>query len=275
MHIAARLRERGLHPSKALGQNFLVDIHVPTAIAEAAAGSDGATVLEIGPGLGALTKPLLARAPRVIAIERDRGLCTLLREDFADDLGSAKLVLHEGDATHLDWQKLFLENPGPYALAGNLPYSITGLLLERATQLSTLIARAVLMVQLEVAERLLAPAGSDAYGALSVFAQAAFEIKRLFNVKPGAFFPRPEVSSTVVLLTPHTPPRALETDAFRAAVRAAFGQRRKTLRNAWRGLYGLDAQGLAEAAERACVSLDARGETLDVEAFARMAAQAK
>lgn len=274
MSIAEKLRQRGLRPRKALGQNFLHDQRVCQAIAHATLPTPGAWVLEIGPGLGALTAPLLELAERVVALEKDSGLAAVLREEQADAIASGRLVLHEGDATRVDWLPLLEGAPGERVIAGNLPYSVTGLLLERATTVARHVARAVFMLQLEVAERLAAAPASEAYGALTVFVQAAFDVKRLLNVGSGAFFPRPEVGSAVVVLTPHLTPRAAETPAFRALVRAAFGQRRKTLRNAWRGLFDWTDAELAAAAAQAGIALEARGETLAVEDFARLAALA-
>jgi 16S rRNA (adenine1518-N6/adenine1519-N6)-dimethyltransferase len=272
MSIAERLRSRGLSPKKRFGQNFLVDPNASRAIAEAATTPQGGTVLEIGAGLGALTRPLLDRAQRVVAIERDRDLVPILREELADPIAQGRLEIIEGDAMLVDWTAAFASGPAPHSIAGNLPYQITGALLERAVGLAAHIERAVFMVQAEVAERLLAPAGSKTYGALTVFTQAAFEVRRVLSVKAGAFYPRPEVDSAVVQFVPHRPARAEETEAFREAVRAAFGARRKTLRNAWRGIYGLSLEALEARAAEAGVSLDARGETLTVEQFARFAA---
>jgi 16S rRNA (adenine1518-N6/adenine1519-N6)-dimethyltransferase len=129
--------------------------------------------------------------------------------------------------------------------------------------------RAVFMVQLEVAERLAAEPGNKTYGALTVFVRAAFRTKKLFNVSPGSFHPPPDITSAVIAFEPERPRRAAETATFRALVKGAFGMRRKTLRNAWMSVA--PAARIAAAAERANVSLDARGETLDVDAFARMA----
>jgi 16S rRNA (adenine1518-N6/adenine1519-N6)-dimethyltransferase len=125
------------------------------------------------------------------------------------------------------------------------------------------------MVQLEVAERLTAAPGTKTYGALTVFVHAAFEVNKLFDVSAGSFHPAPDVTSAVVRLLPRRPRLAVETDLFRALVKAAFGMRRKTLRNAWSRVA--EPQRIAEAAAASAISLDARGETLDVESFARMA----
>ncbi len=272
MAIADLLRSRGLTPKKRFGQNFLADPHAARLIAEAATTPPGGTVLEIGAGLGALTRPLLDRAARVVAVERDRDLVPILAGELGDAGG--KLSLVDGDALDVDWAAAVASGPRPHALAGNLPYLITGKLLERAVGLAGVIDRAVFMVQAEVADRLAAPPDGEAYGALTVFVQAAFDVRRILTVKGGAFYPRPEVDSAVILLVPCQPPRALETDAFRAVVKAAFGARRKTLRNAWKGIFGWSRAELEGKAAAAGISLDVRGETLSVEDFARMAAAA-
>jgi 16S rRNA (adenine1518-N6/adenine1519-N6)-dimethyltransferase len=162
------------------------------------------------------------------------------------------------------------DESAPRVLCGNLPYAITGVLLRLAVEHADRLERAVFMVQDEVAARLCAKPGSKVWGALTVFVQAAFGVERLLRAPPGAFHPPPEVTSAVVALVPLRPPRAREDDRFRALVRRAFEARRKTLRNAWAGLAP-DAAALQRAAASAGVSLDARGETLDVEDFARMA----
>lgn len=262
-----RFRDLGLKPKKSFGQNFLADPRIACAIAELATTPEGGTVVEIGAGLGALTSPLLERAARVIAVERDRDLCPILRDAFADELGAGKLELIEADAASLDYRKLFEGGPKPHVLAGNLPYQITGKLLELASELDDALDRAVFMVQREVADRLIAQPGSASYGALTVFVTAAFRVERALQVHRGAFFPSPDVDSSVVLLVPER--RAQETPAFRAAVRAAFAQRRKTLRNAWRKLG--PAEVIEARANKAGIDLDRRGETLSVEEFARFA----
>ncbi len=271
---ASLLRARGLAPKKALGQNFLLDARAAERIAEAAAPSGG-TVLEIGPGTGALTRPLLARAGRVIAVERDADLFALLGEELKEPIAEGRLELHQGDALAMDWLPLLTSGPAPRAIAGNLPYLITGRLLERAVELAEHVDRAVVMVQLEVAERLVAEPSTKEYGALTVFVQAAFDVERLLVAKAGAFFPRPQVDSAVVVLVRRAAPRAKEDDALRALVKGAFGQRRKTLRNAWRNVFGWSTEELAARAARAGIDLDRRGETLAVEAFEAMAREAR
>jgi 16S rRNA (adenine1518-N6/adenine1519-N6)-dimethyltransferase len=267
----AVLRDAGLRPKKSFGQNFLVADGIAQAIARACVpdGEVGrARVVEIGAGTGALTRLLAERAASVVAIERDRDLVPLLERDFA---GTSVRVI-EADAQSVDLAALLGERSAdaPRVLCGNLPYSITGQLLRAAGEHAGHLERAVFMIQDEVAQRLTASPGTKVWGALTVFVRAAFDVRRVLRASPGAFHPPPEVTSAVVELVPLDPPRARETERFRALVRRAFEARRKTLRNAWSGLAA-DGPALERAAASAGVSLDARGETLEVEDFARMA----
>jgi 16S rRNA (adenine1518-N6/adenine1519-N6)-dimethyltransferase len=225
--------------------------------------------VEIGAGLGALTRPLLARARTVVALERDRDLVPILKAELETDIASGRLIVVEADAKRFDYESTFAAVAPPRALAGNLPYNLTGPLLERIGGLAPTIDRASVLVQLEVADRLVARPGTSAYGALTVFVQAAFAARRAFVVRRGAFHPAPEVDSALVVLEPHAVPVARETPAFRALVKGAFGQRRKSLRYAWSAL-GEDGS-LEAAAKRAGIDLALRGETLAVADFARMA----
>jgi 16S rRNA (adenine1518-N6/adenine1519-N6)-dimethyltransferase len=266
----AVLREAGLRPKRSFGQNFLVAEGIARAIAAACVHDDelgAARVLEIGAGTGALTRLLAERARSVVAVERDRDLVPLLQRDLASD----RVRIVEADAQSVDLAELLgPPEPGsPRVLCGNLPYSITGSLMRMAVEHAEAVDRVVFMVQDEVASRLVAHPGTKDWGALTVFVRAAFEPRRLMRASPGAFHPPPDVTSAVVELLPLRPPRAIETERFRALVRGAFEARRKTLRNAWSRVA--PAALVAEAASLAGVALEARGETLDVDAFARMA----
>jgi 16S rRNA (adenine1518-N6/adenine1519-N6)-dimethyltransferase len=267
------LRSSDLHPKKSFGQNFLVSESVLHAMAAACVPNDEmgrAEVVELGAGLGALTRVLAVRARHVTAVERDRDLIPILETALRGPLDLDQVTVSESDAQSLDVQAAFASASGPRVLCGNLPYQITGQLLRLAITHSGNVERVVFMVQEEVADRLLAaPSGKD-YGALTVFARAAFDVARVARVPPSAFFPIPRVSSAVVVFTPVLPRRARETETFRSLVKGAFSMRRKTLRNAWRSVVPDRAQ-LDRVAAETGVSLDARGETLDVEAFARVA----
>jgi 16S rRNA (adenine1518-N6/adenine1519-N6)-dimethyltransferase len=269
----AALRRTGLQPKRSFGQNFLISPHTVEAIAEACIPQSEvgrARVLELGAGTGALTRALAARARSVVAVERDRDLVPVLAEELAD-LRPGLLRIVEGDAQAVEPRELLgpADQGSPRVLCGNLPYQITGKLLERAVAHADDVERVVFMVQLEVADRLAADPGTKTYGALTVFTRAAFRTRKLFAVGRGSFHPPPDVTSAVILLEPERPRRAEETETFRALVKGAFGTRRKTLRNAWKNLASPDE--IAAAAERAGISLDARGETLDVDQFAAMA----
>lgn len=270
------LRRAGLSPKKSFGQNFLVSPHVVAAIAEACvpeAELGKARVLELGAGLGVLTGAVARRAGRVVAVERDRDLIPVLQQELAESIARGNVEIVEGDAQTVEPRALLgdAEPDSRRVLAGNLPYQITGRLLERAVAHAGDLDRVVFMVQLEVADRLVASPSTKAYGALTVFVQAAFEVKKLFDVSSGSFHPPPDVTSAVIRLTPRRPRLAEETDVFRALVKGAFGMRRKTLRNAWARVAG--PAEVRAAAEAAGVSLDARGETLSVIEFATMAAE--
>lgn len=264
------LNGAGLRPKRSFGQNFLCDAHLVQRIADLC--SPNSFAVEIGAGLGGLTTVMLNSGHRVFAIERDRDMLPILQSRLSDAISSGQLELCEADAKTVDYAKVFEAHPAPRALMGNLPYNLTGPLLQRATECAGLLDRAVFLVQLEVADRLAAaPSGAD-YGGLSVFVQNAFHVKREFVVRRGAFYPQPNVDSAVVSLVPLASPHHRETPLFRALVNGAFQKRRKTLRNAWAGVHELGSEQLAAAANAAMISLDERGETLSVAQFAAMAA---
>jgi 16S rRNA (adenine1518-N6/adenine1519-N6)-dimethyltransferase len=264
----ALLASRGLRAKKHFGQNFLADDRLAAKIAELCTTPPGGSVLELGAGLGALTEPLLRRAAWVAAVERDRELVPVLREELADAIAEGRLEVLEADAKGVDPAALLSGRPRPHVLAGNLPYQITGPLLELAVRVARSLDRVVVLVQLEVCDRVAAAPGSESYGALSVFVQAQYSPSRAFVVKRGAFFPQPGVDSAVLVLEPRPEPIAEEDDHFRAVVSAAFQQRRKKLKNAWNRLGG---ERMEAAAARAGIDLDQRGEVLSVAQFARMA----
>jgi 16S rRNA (adenine1518-N6/adenine1519-N6)-dimethyltransferase len=265
------LERYGLRAKKSFGQNFLADEHLARKIAEECAAAGG-SVVELGAGLGALTRPLLASGVSwVLAVERDRDLVPALQQELVEDVQGGRLEILEADAKSLDFVSALSGRPRPHVIAGNLPYQITGPLLEKAVHSAPSIQRAVFLVQLEVADRLAAAPGADAYGALSVFTQRAFRVERAFVVRRGAFYPQPNVDSAVVTLEPLG--AGPETDAFRLVVRRAFAQRRKQLKNAWSGLFEDRGLELTRAAERAGIDLSARGESLAVADFSRMAAE--
>lgn len=250
---------------KRFGQHFLADRRVLEAIVAALAIEDGDTVVEIGPGRGALTDLLAERAGRLVAIELDRALADLLRARYAD---RPHVTILEADVLETD---LAAVAGGPYVLAGNVPYYITTPILFHALR-PPMPRRAVYLVQKEVADRMGAAPGSDEYGALSANLQASARAEVLLRVPPGAFRPPPKVDSAVVRVTPLDvpvvgPDRA---DAYRRLVLAAFGLRRKQLRRVLRTVRGLDAETAEAVLARAGLSPEARPETLGPADFARL-----
>jgi 16S rRNA (adenine1518-N6/adenine1519-N6)-dimethyltransferase len=267
----AQLEQHGLRPKRSLGQNFLADQALCRKIAELTCPPGSRSVLEIGAGLGALTSPLLGLGAKVVAVETDHQLAAVLREKFAAELVTGQLTLLEADARELDLGEVLATLQEPRTLAGNLPYHLSGLLLRRAVDASGQVGRSVFLLQLEVVDRLCAAPGTEAYGALSVFAQAVYVPRRAFIVRRGAFYPQPTVDSAVVVLEPRPSAGPVLTEEFSALVRAAFEKRRKTLRNAWRDALSLSLVELEELARASDIDLGARGETLAVLDFQRMA----
>lgn len=255
------LRRYGLRAKRRFSQSFLVSRHAVERIVDAIDPSGDELTVELGPGLGTLTAALLRAGARVHAIDLDRDMLAVLRAELG---GIEALTVSEGDAASVDLTSLAAG--GRVAVAGNLPYSVTGAILRNLTVHRLAIRRAVIMVQREVRHRLLAEPGTKTYGVLSVFVQAAFDVAPVMNVSAGSFHPKPSVESALVRLEPHAQPRAVETDAFRAIVRAAFGQRRKTLRNSLKAL-----EGAADALEASGIDGSRRAETLTVEELAHLA----
>jgi 16S rRNA (adenine1518-N6/adenine1519-N6)-dimethyltransferase len=264
------LQALGLFAKHHFGQNFLADEGLALRIAKLALPAAGITVVEIGAGLGELTAPLLELGARVVAIERDRDLIPALKQRFDQEIDAGRLSIREADAKAVDYFE-GIEDANAVAIAGNLPYQITGPLLQRFCALAPRVLQVVVLVQLEVAERLTAKPGTAAYGALSVFVQAKFEATRQLVVRRGAFYPQPNVDSAVVLLRPHQPSLAEETPLFNDLVHRAFQKRRKQLRNAWRGVGGMTQEQIQQAASKAAIDLEQRGECLDVGQFWKMA----
>src|SRR5512132_3291472 len=261
---SAPRERRGAFPPtrKSLGQHFLNDRRILGRIADALQLHGTETVLEIGPGRGALTDILAERAGRLIAIEYDRALADLLRHRYAK---RGNVLIAEADVLEASLGELAA---GPYVLVGNVPYYITTPILVHALT-PPRAERSVYLVQKEVAQRLSAPPGGKEYGALTVNVAALARAETLFGVAAGAFSPPPKVESAVVRITPLAEPlvTADEENRFRVLVQSAFGMRRKQMRRVVRTLYSLDAEQADELLARARIEPEVRPETLSVEQF--------
>jgi 16S rRNA (adenine1518-N6/adenine1519-N6)-dimethyltransferase len=260
------LRKYGLRAKKSWGQNFLVDERAFAGIVRESGATPADTVIEIGAGLGTLTARLSLAARRVIAVERDRDMAEILRAELA---GDERVEIAEANALTFDYAAV--DGGGrPLIVVGNLPYQIATPILFRLLEARRAIGRIVVMLQLEMAERIVARPSTPEYGALSVMVQMAADARIAFRVPAGAFHPAPRVASAVLALTPLPSTRTAITDDgwFSEVVHAAFGQRRKTLRNSLRTVAEVEP---IERALAACgIDPKARGETLDGERFARL-----
>jgi 16S rRNA (adenine1518-N6/adenine1519-N6)-dimethyltransferase len=267
----ALLAREGLAPRKRLGQHFLVDRGVVGRMVDLAEVSAQDAVLEIGPGLGALTDVLAARAARLYLIEYDRGLASVLRRKFAD---APHVHVVEGDALKVD---LGASVPEAHVkVVASLPYNVSVPILFRLLEERQVFADVTVMLQREVAERLLSPPGSRAYGAPSVLFQLYAQVRGRFRVPSAAFYPRPQVTSEVIRVALSAEPLVTleNTRIFQTIVRAAFNQRRKMLRNALQTVTGaaaLPAAAWDAVLESVGVDGRVRGETLDLATFAALA----
>ncbi|MGQ0629441.1 MAG: 16S rRNA (adenine(1518)-N(6)/adenine(1519)-N(6))-dimethyltransferase RsmA [Sporichthyaceae bacterium] len=264
--LAARLE---LRPTKALGQNFVIDANTVRRIVRVAEVGADDVVLEVGPGLGSLTLALLPAVARVLAVEIDPRLAAELPRTVATHAPAfvSRLEVLAGDALRIQAAELAAE---PTALVANLPYNIAVPVLLHALEIFPSLRRALVMVQSEVADRLAAEPGSRVYGVPSAKARWYGDVRRAGAVSPAVFWPVPRVDSGLVLLTRTAPPTADRAATF-AVIDAAFAQRRKMLRSALAGWAGSPAAALA-ALVAAGVDPAARGESLGIGDFARIAA---
>ncbi|HTI87481.1 MAG TPA: 16S rRNA (adenine(1518)-N(6)/adenine(1519)-N(6))-dimethyltransferase RsmA [Alphaproteobacteria bacterium] len=260
---------RGLAARKSLGQHFLLDPGITARIASAAGNLADRTVIEVGPGPGGLTRALLAAgASPLIAIERDDRCIAALQDVVAASDGRLRLV--PADAIEADERALVADAEGkpPALIVANLPYNIATVLILKWLERADLFADIVVMVQKEVAQRLAAKPGADAYGRLAVMVNWRAAVTPLFDLAPGAFTPPPKVTSTVVRITPRATPLCdADPSTLEAVVKAAFGQRRKMLRSALKSL-GRDP---LPPLEQAAIAPTARAEELSIEEFCALA----
>ena len=262
-----RQGERGGNPPvlKKFGQHFLTDASVLASIADAVAPTESDTVLEIGPGRGALTDLLVPRAGRVVAVELDRALAAQLVERYR---GNPKVRIVQEDILETDVRSLVGDD---YILAGNVPYYITTPIIFKSIE-PPVSRRSVFLVQREVAQRIAANADDAEYGALSVNVAATSEVEIIRGVPPGAFSPPPKVDSAVIRLKPRTS-SLIEREhvpAFRVFVQAAFGQRRKQIQRVLRSVRALSVEEVTRILDTCGIAPAARPETISPVKFVEL-----
>jgi len=268
------LAEKGLRPHKGLGQNFLVDKNILQKITTAAECTKNGVVLEIGAGLGALTLCLADLAGQVVAVEIDKKLIPILQKVFES---RSNIALISGDILALDWEKEifgFLKSPrDKIIICANLPYYITSPVIFKILEHRNRIRQAVLMVQREVAARLLAVPGSRDYGLITVNVNRMAEVEMIARVSRNCFYPSPEVDSAVIRLSPRSrsPVMVENEEVFAELVKAAFQARRKTMLNVLVSRNMADRDKAMEVLLSLGVDPNRRGETLSIEDFAQIA----
>lgn len=271
-HPPTVLKRLGLKPKKSLGQHFLLYPHQARRLAQALNPPVNAVIVEIGGGLGALSLFLLPRAERLLILEADQVLAAFLQQElFAHQ---TRVTVLCQDVLTFDFLTFSRQTGAPLQLAGNLPYHLTSPLLVKLMQEKAALAQALLMLQQEVGDRLLAHPGSKDYGILSVLLQYHFALTRLFTLGPANFYPPPQVNSVVLRLVPQQfEPPATDEQLLAHLVKTAFGKRRKTLKNtlvAQASAFGLTREQMLAALTDLDLDPSRRGETLSVEQFVRL-----
>ena len=270
----ALLKKYGLRLRKSLGQHILIDENVSRKIADALELADDDGVVEIGPGLGALTFRLAERAKQVIAVEIDRRFASTLRSEIDGNGGARNVEIIEANFLKTDLAGITRGHGEvkTWKVVGNLPYYITSSILLMLVDARAHFSTAVVTVQDELARRLVAAPGSKDYSSLSIYVQYRFRPEILFTIKPTSFFPRPDVRSAVVRLEVlERSSLGIEDEGlFFQTIRAAFGQRRKTLRKSLRKIPGLTPDIIVELGRASGVGLDNRPEDISIEDFASL-----
>ncbi len=270
--IRAELARRGLTLKKRWGQNFLINRGARESLVTWLSPEDGKCVWEIGPGLGAMTELLLDRGARCIVFEIDRGLCRYLEEAFG---GRGGFSLVPGDFVKT-WRQARRAHGSPSFLLGNLPYRSASLMIADIIEGGLQLRHAILTVQREAADRMCSKPGLKSYSSFSVLCQSVFTAKVLGDLKPGSFYPAPEVVSAVVELTPRLDaPQGTSLEILGALTRGLFAARRKTIRNNLSVASlpeGIQWESVLEALEQEGIDPGARAEELPPEIFVRTAA---
>jgi 16S rRNA (adenine1518-N6/adenine1519-N6)-dimethyltransferase len=256
-------------PLKSLGQNFLVDRNIIDKIISSAALDSNDTVLEVGPGRGALTGYLVEHAAQLLLVEYDHALAADLYARYHEN---PRVRVVDGDILDVDLDALLAQAEGKWKVVANLPYNISTQVLFRFMEVRSRLSRMVLMLQKEVGDRLVAPPDCADYGVTTVLLGLWFDMRREFIVSPGCFHPRPKVDSVVVSFVPLSSPRVEVGDEaiFRRVVKGAFAMRRKTLSNCLKRADLLATDGFDAILKDCEIDGQRRGETLSLEEFARL-----
>ncbi len=268
--LKQELREYGLFPKKRLGQHFLVDLNILNKVVRTAQVGKEDVVLEVGPGLGEMTLALARLAKKVIAIEIDERLVAILKQKVENFLN---VDVIRSDILKVDFNHLFKKETRPIKVVANLPYQISTPLLFRFIESKEIFSVLFLMLQKEVAERMVAPPGRKEYGPLSIFIQAFSDVSIQFIIKPSAFFPAPKVESALVHMAWKEKPMIEMRDEewFKRLVKACFGYRRKTLINALKHSKVSLPESVELRMEKIGIDPRRRPETLTIEEFGSLA----
>jgi len=268
--IKRELSEYGLTPRKRWGQHFLVDRNILSKVIRTAGLERGDVILEIGPGMGVMTLALAPQVKKVIAVEIDRELVKILKEKTAD---FSNVMVIEGDILKISFEELYRQGHQQLKVVANLPYQISTPLLFGFIESRDLFSTLTLMLQREVAERMIASPGGKDYGPLSIFTQSVSDLSIQFYIKPSAFFPPPKVESAVIHMVWKERPlvRGEEEGWFKKVVKGCFGYRRKRLINALRHADLLLPEDLEKRIEKIGIDSQRRPETLTIQEFARLA----
>jgi len=268
--IKRELSEYGLVPRKRWGQHFLVDRNILSKVVRTAELEKGDVILEIGSGMGEMTLALARQVKKVIAVEIDRKLVKILKEKTTD---FSNIIVIEGDILKISLEQLYRQGHQQLKVVANLPYQISTPLLFRFIESKQLFSSFTLMLQREVAERMIASPGGKVYGPLSIFTQSVSDLSIQFYIKPSAFFPPPKVESAVIRMVWKERPlvRLEEEGWFKKVVKGCFSYRRKRLVNALRHADLLLPEDLEKRIEKIGIDSQRRPETLTIQEFARLA----
>ncbi len=268
--IKRELAEYGLTPRKRWGQHFLVDQNILSKVIRTAELEKGDVVLEIGPGLGEMTLALARQVKKVIAVEIDRKLVKILQEKTAD---FSNIMVIEGDVLKISLHQLYPQGNQQFKVVANLPYQISTPLIFRFIESKQLFSTVTLMLQREVAERMIASPGGKDYGPLSIFTQSVSDLSIQFFIKPSAFFPPPKVESAVIHMVWKEKPlvRLEEEGWFKKVVKGCFSYRRKRLINALRHADLFLPEDLEKRIEKIGIDSQRRPETLTIQEFVTLA----